>query len=416
MTERLNVWWGSRLVGVIHRAGKVQMSFAYAPDWLLSPDTFALSLSLPLQNDPFSWEATRAFFDNLLPELDVRQRVGKRLQVSPRQAFALLERLGAECAGALSILPEAELPVPPQDQRYEKIDRKLLSLLIQEIPRRPLLAGEEGMRLSLAGAQPKLPVVKDGNSWLLPLNGAPSTHILKPPIADLPESVENEAFCMFLARAMELDVPDVELTDTRPRGYLVQRYDRKISPQGIVRLHQEDFCQALGLPPEVKYENDGGPALKDCFHVLTHCRETAKDQEKLLRLCVFNFLIDNTDAHAKNLSLLYDTPGAPRLAPFYDLICISVYPGMAWKLAMRIGGQYDPQFIMKRHWERLGTLVGWSALGTVDLVREMAERMLRLGSTPAEVFCKRYGESPVVRRISHNVRTRCRTTLERLSD
>lgn len=397
MKDSLNVWYKTERVGTITRHGKVHMVFAYAPEWLGSG--FPLSLSLPLQDAPFSEDLTRAFFDNLLPEEKAREFAGKNLRVSPKNPYGLLHELGAECAGALSILPEGETPDAPSTPKLQKLDLATFGEIIRQVPTRPLLAGEKGIRLSLAGAQAKLPLVVDGKHFYLSLNGSPSTHLIKPAVPDLPESVENEAFCMFLARVVHLNPARSFITDTRPRAYVVERYDRAIEGDHVRRIHQEDFCQALGVPPEIKYENEGGPGFAECFRLIDHCREPHHDKVSLFQWAVFNFIIGNADGHAKNLSLLYDAPPKPRLAPFYDLMSTAVYEGLTTRLSMRTGKQKDPAYIMRRHWERLGALAGWKPEISIQILRDMTDQTASMADFAADVFCEEYGESPTVRRI-----------------
>ncbi|WP_285905312.1 type II toxin-antitoxin system HipA family toxin [Pseudodesulfovibrio pelocollis] len=413
MSERLCVWLDSNHVGTLTRKGRTALSFAYDAGWMCSG--FPLSLSLPFQEHPFDDSRSRAFFDNLLPEQAVRDKVSKRLHVSQKNVFGLLAALGGECAGALTILHEGEIPAARPV--YEEISRDRLGEIISLLPQRPLLAGEEGLRLSLAGAQTKLPIARLGSTYLLPTQGAPSTHILKPPIDDLPGSVENEAFCMALAKLVDLDAPKAEITETYPRGYLVERYDRVVHPDGIRRIHQEDFCQAMGLPAELKYQNEGGPGTRECFDLLEHSATPVGDRTQLFRLVVFNHLIGNTDAHAKNLSLLYDAPPRPRLAPFYDLLCVGMFEaqGLGQKNAMKIGGQYDPKFIMKRHWLRLADEAGLGHPDALTMITALAKTLSTGAGYVAEAFRERYGKSRAVPRIVEFIQERCRLTLERLA-
>lgn len=413
MSDCLGVWIASDRIGTVTRKGRVALSFVYDAGWMRAG--FPISLSLPFQAAPFDEARSRAFFDNLLPEQAVRDKVSKRLHISQKNVFDLLAALGGECAGALTILPEGEIPaVKP---RYEEISRDRLGEIISLLPQRPLLAGEDGLRLSLAGAQTKLPIARLGGTYLLPTQGAPSTHILKPPIDGLPGSVENEAFCMALAKLMDLDVPKAEITGTFPRGFLIERYDRVVEPEGIRRIHQEDFCQAMGLPAEAKYQNEGGPGTRECFDLLEHSATQAADRMQLFRFVAFNHLIGNTDAHAKNLSLLYDTPPRPRLAPFYDLLCIGIHEaqGLGQKNAMKIGGQYDPQFIMKRHWLRLADEAGLGHADAVKIITALAKNLSVGAGYVAEAFQERYGKFRAVPRIVEFVQERCRLTLERLA-
>lgn len=409
MKDTLNVWYESKRIGTITRRGKIHMVFAYAPDWIRTG--FPLSLSLPLQRAPFSQKKTRAFFDNLLPEEKAREHAGKNLKVSPQNPYGLLYELGAECAGALSILPKNTTPEKSGHPQLFRLSNTDLITIIKELPKRPLLAGEKGIRLSLAGAQAKLPLVWDGKNFYFSLNGSPSTHLIKPTITDLPESVENEAFCMFLAKVTGLQTAATAITDTRPRAYVVERYDRKIKKESIKRIHQEDFCQALSVPPELKYENEGGPGFADCFQLLHHCHNPEQDKLSLFQWAVFNFIIGNADGHAKNLSLLYDHPPKPRLAPFYDLMSTAVYEGLTTRLSMQIGKQKNPDFVMQRHWERLGALAGWDAKTSVFHLNDITKRTIGTANRAADVFCKKYGESPVVRHICRIIAKRSQKIL-----
>ncbi len=188
----------------------------------------------------------------------------------------------------------------------------------------------------------------------MPLGAYPSSHILKPNMPDHEDTVINEAFCMRLAANMGLSVPKVEIRFLdHLQVYIIERYDREIADQGnLVRIHQEDFCQALGVPPDAKYEKEGGPGLAQCFALIrTYSTQPAADVKKLLAWVAFNYLIGNADAHAKNISLLLPEEG-PRLAPFYDLMCTAVYPALTDRMAMSVGGKGDPKWIIARYWEQ----------------------------------------------------------------
>ncbi|MEY2953562.1 MAG: hypothetical protein RLZZ401_1649, partial [Pseudomonadota bacterium] len=248
MARQLEVWLSGTQVGTLSQIDG-RLRFAYA-----SGATTPLSQSLPVRAEPFDDRATRPFFAGLLPEGGKRKQIARTLQVSTQNDYALLDSLGGECAGAVTLLNPGQTPQVPDALRDDVRwldDAQLLQMLI-EMPLRPMRAGDEGLRLSLAGAQDKLPVVQhaDGFRVGLPLHGSPSTHILKPPIAGVDGSVFNEAFCMTLARALKLDVARADIHRVDGQHYLlVARYDRTAGGQ---RLHQEDFCQALGIVSEHK--------------------------------------------------------------------------------------------------------------------------------------------------------------------
>ena len=340
MTRTLDVWWDGRIVGQLTQDSDGALGFAYDPEWLRQEGAPALSVSLPRREEPFSRRECRPFFGGLLPEESQRDAVARVLGVSRANEFALLDRLGGDVAGALQLLPPGERPTaPPPGEQPVPLDEAELVRVLDALPARPLLAGERGLRLSLAGAQSKVPVVLVDDAVALALPGQSTTHILKPPIPRFPATTENEAFAMRLASAAGLDVAPVEPRVVRDRTFLlVERYDRSRGVEGGVRrIHQEDFCQALAVAPERKYAGEGGPALKDCFALLRRvAARPAVDLLKLLDAVIFNLIAGNADAHGKNFSLLHDEAG-PRLAPFYDLLSTIAWPELSPRLAMKIG-------------------------------------------------------------------------------
>jgi serine/threonine-protein kinase HipA len=340
MTRTLDIWWDGRLVGQLTQDKHGELGFAYARTWLDDDLAQPLSASLPKRAEPFTRRECRPFFGGLLPEEGQRDAAAQALGVSRANDFALLDRLGGDVAGALQLLPPGEGPATlAPDQRPTPLDDAGLIRVLDALPVRPLLAGEEGLRLSLAGAQSKVPVVLVDGAVALPAPGQPTTHILKPPISRFTATTENEVFVMRLAAAIGLDVAPVEPRTVQDRTFLlVQRYDRAIGDDGFVRrIHQEDFCQALGVPPETKYASEGGPTFRDCFALLRRVAERpAVDVLKLLDAVIFNVIAGNADAHGKNFSILYGDEG-PRLAPLYDLLATVAYPDLSPKFAMKIG-------------------------------------------------------------------------------
>ena len=328
-----------------------RLVFAYDASWLARKTIPVISQSLPAQAEPHEGPEVEAFFGNLLPEGDVRSAVARALRISERNDYALLEAIGGDCAGALMLVrPDASIIETTAAGSLLPVEE--LRRMVMEAPSRPLLAGEQGMRLSLAGAQTKFALCKAGDHWVKPTPGAISTHILKPAIRDLPGSIENEAFCMTLAKRCGLGVPDCWI-ETDPPLYVVERYDRvrDVATGKVKRLHQEDFCQALGVPSSNKYEAEGGPGLKACFDLVRRVSsDPAGDLLRLLDWVIFNFLIGNHDAHAKNLSLIF-CGGQTRLAPFYDLISTAAYPHLSDKFAMRIGGAKAVRYMSMRDWQ-----------------------------------------------------------------
>lgn len=421
MGHELGVWLFDHRVGTLALV-QGRLNFWYLPEWLSQTGARALSCSLPLQAEHFDDHLTRPFFAGLLPEGRLRQLIAQQFQVSRQNDFALLDRIGGECAGAVSLLaPGQSLPTSghPQDQRTHVrwlTDTEVIAIL-DELPRRPMLAGTDDLRLSLAGAQDKLPLVFDGQRIGLPTQGAPSTHILKPAIAAVHDSVINEAFCLALADTLGLNTSKSCVHTVQGRQFLlVDRYDRMADSDGRQqRLHQEDFCQALGVVPEMKYQNEGGPTLAQCFELVR--RVTRPSAPQVLRLfddVIFNALIGNHDAHAKNFSLLYAGPSAA-LAPLYDALCTAVYPSLTPKMAMKIGSKYKFSEVQPRHWEQFADEAGLAKAAAKKRILQLATLLpaaaRKLKSDPERGFSDHH----LVQQIIELIDQRCTLTQRRLT-
>jgi serine/threonine-protein kinase HipA len=416
MARHLEVWLLGAHVGTLSQVDG-RLGFAYAPG-----ATTPLSQSLPIRSEPFDDRATRPFFAGLLPEGGKRKQIAKTLQISTQNDYALLDSLGGECAGAVTLLEPGQSPRPLDGARDVRwLDHAQLLQVLDEMPLRPMRAGDDGLRLSLAGAQDKLPVVldADGQRVGLPLNGSPSTHILKPPIAGVDGSVFNEAFCMALASGFKLDVARTHIQaiadGEQQRHYLlVARYDRQTDLPGQ-RLHQEDFCQALGIVSEHKYQNEGGPGLAQAF-ALVHSvtRPSAPHTLKLLDYVVFNALIGNHDAHGKNFSLLY-TPAGAVLTPLYDALCTAVYPTLTDKMAMKIGGKYKFSEVMARHWEQFALDAALSPAQVKKRILDIAKRLPDLAHATQAALLSQGNGHPIIDRIVTLIEQRCALTIRRLT-
>jgi serine/threonine-protein kinase HipA len=396
--SKLGVFFRDTLVGRLWLDERRRFVFEYNEDWLIRKGAVPLSLSLPLRKAPYTDDAARPFFANLLPESEIRKVIARQLGISEQNDFAMLEEIGGECAGAVSVLPQGSFP--QENPGYRELGEEELHKVIAELPRRPFLVGEKGVRLSLAGAQNKLPVYMEGNRIFLATGNSPSTHIMKPPIQGLEETVENETFCMMLASSLGLPVPQVTIRRGQDKLYIVERFDRERDKEGkVLRLHQEDFCQALGILPDQKYESEGGPSLGRCFGLLKERSiSPAADQKALLSCVAFNFLVGNADAHAKNLAVIY-TPKGPRLAPFYDLICTRVYPGLTDRLAMRIGGENRLDWIQPRHWERFSSEINIKFRMILRTLKEMAQKITSNAGALVRGSSNEFGNSNIVGKI-----------------
>jgi serine/threonine-protein kinase HipA len=383
--SELIVYLAARRAGRLIRKENGNLQFRYDPDHA-GP---ALSQALPLQAEAHPHAVCRAVFGGLLLEGEAREALARNLRVSIANDYALLQELGGDCAGAITLLePDQQLPSEP---RVKPLDEEQLDRLLRELPERPLAANpEEGIRLSLAGAQPKLPVIVESDAFALPLNvAAATTHIVKPEPTRFPGLVDNEAFCMELARMVELPaaVASKRFTVSGLPYLLVERYDRDLTIEPIRRLHQEDVCQALGRQSDRKYQAEGGPTVVETVTLLRNCSSLpAQDLPTFWRALVFNWLIGNCDAHAKNFSLLYDT-GAPMLSPLYDLVSTTVYPRLSKRLAMSIDGATQIEDVDTRAWEALATEAGYSPrfarTTTNALVERTVEEAARLAAQPS---------------------------------
>jgi len=380
---RLLVYLNEEMLGVVERRGPARYRFAYSDNVLArhGEGSILLSASLPVRAGSFSPSRSAPFFEGLLPEATARVGVARRFGLSEADGFGLLSALGADCAGAVVVLPADRSPSPEQSGT-KSLSAADLEALVGELPRRPLgvSADPDGVRLSLGGVQDKLVLVRTADGRFgLPRGGWPSTCLLKPDYGHYEDIAANEAFCMRVAAAAGLDVAVTELLEVgRTPCLYVERFDRSVTRDGLIsRIHQEDMCQGLGLLPAAKYEENGGPSVADVVGLLRALGSprAALDINAFVKAVLVSFLLGNSDAHGKNFALLYEPTAAVRLAPLYDVVSTAVYPEVTSRLAMRIGGVDDPADVGLAAWERLATECGLGGqLGR--FVREWAEEVV----------------------------------------
>ena len=412
--KRLHVYLHDHVVGFLDMDNSGLLEFQYTSEWLTHAAAVPLSRSLPLEKGSFQGGQVRPFFAGILPDEGSRRRIAGVLGISERNDFDMLWHIGGECAGAVSLLPESSLPPGTGKTEMRHLTQTRLQEILTELPRRPLMAGVEGIRLSLAGSRDKLPVILNNGKFALPLGNTPSTHILKPEPDRFPGLVANEVFCMKLALKVGLNVPEIHMLNFGNRVcIMIKRYDRVPDATGTVRrIHQEDFCQALGLPPEKKYQQEGGPLIRDCIGLL--CKWSTVpvlDIPAFMDALIFNVLIANADAHGKNYSMLY--PGRRRvLAPLYDLVCTAAWPELSDVPAMKIGKSDSMNEIRPEHWKKMAveTGIGWPMLR--ERLRYLGQKTLLALKDPD--LTKLAEDSSMALRIAGIIKDRATLLIEKL--
>jgi serine/threonine-protein kinase HipA len=412
---KLDVWLHVEHVGVLTNAGFGLVGLEFTEDTIIrhGAGSRLLSISLPLDRGPLEPRRATSFFRGLLPEGAALQRVAQKERLSDNDCFGLLERLGRDCAGALSIRP-AGLDAERVEAAIRWLTAPQLKQLLINLPFNPLGLDDEGrVRLSLAGAQDKLVVCIDDDGVVgQPLDGHPSSHILKPPptrvdgagVVAFPDLVANEAFCMRLAALAGLSVAEVAVRHLDGLKMLVvTRFDRQMEDGKARRIHQEDSCQALNIDPMHKYQEHGGPGLTEIAELLrAYATSPIPDILKLLRLTIFNTLIGNADAHGKNFALLHLAEGL-ELAPAYDLVSTAVYPRGNPRLAMDIGPATDLSQVDRPALEAMFDACGVPSRLAQRTIADTCDAIV--GALPAAIeVAKREGwNAPIVDQINDRV-------------
>jgi len=375
--KQLDVFMGADQIGSLRERSDGVLIFGYDSVWLATEKAVALSPELPLSEQEYVGQAVTAYFDNLLPEGSVRDFIARVEHISPNNVFGLLERFGGDTASAFSVLPQGQ--TPSAEPHYLPVSMEAIREWFATSRGIPLNITGEQARMSLSGAQDKMTIFigKDGG-MAIPLGSAPSSHIIKPSMgypSHIPQTAINEALVMTLARAIKLDVPDVQFMPELD-AVVISRYDREIAPEGqLKRLHQNDLCQIMGVPSQHKYESEGGPSLKTCIDtIMQHSSQPALDKKRMIEWVAFNLAIGNMDSHAKNISLLFANERT-RLAPFYDMVCTTVYPNLSKKFAFKIGGENRPGWIMNRHWEQFAGDIDVKPQLITKIRLDMSERI-----------------------------------------
>lgn len=345
---------------------------------------------MPLGDRVYGNATCEAYFGGLLPESEAAKKaIGQRYGFSANNTFSLLSVIGHDCAGAVSLMHSDRPAV--EDEWHEIAARPLsdaeLAQHVRELPNRPLFVGVEQMRLSLAGVQDKAAVVLLNGEIYVPKDDCPTTHILKPEISGFVGSVQNEYLSMRLAK--KLGLPTAEVMIRRAEDItllLVARYDREVVGNRVKRIHQEDFCQALGIQSSRKYQKEGGPTFSQCFDLMMGTLTPAANRNMLAEVLVFNLLTGNADAHGKNFSLLHLGPEAMTLAPFYDLLSTQSFPQLSQEMAMKIGGTYYGAAVTTKDWEKLCRSIGYGFPMLRQIVKRQTETLPEFLATEREAL------------------------------
>ena len=374
-----------RETGRVARDARGKLSFTYNEEWRHAENAYPLSLSMPLALERHANEKIDPFLWGLLPDNElILGQWAQRFHVSARNGFSLIAAVGEDCAGAVQFVRPQRLEtiLGPAVPEIEWLDDAAIAQRLRTLRedhsawRIPRDTGQ----FSLAGAQPKTALLFDGGRWGVPSGRVPTTHIFKPPSGDFDGHVENEHFCLELARSLGLPTVNSRIMHFDDEvSIVVERYDRLRTPEGLRRIHQEDICQALALSPTRKYQNEGGPGIRAIVELLrTYSGNAAEDVNTFMDSVAFNWLIVGTDAHAKNYALLIGAGSRVRLAPLYDLASVLPYPDIdiqRVKLSMKLGDEYRFRNIHRRHWQRAAEELRLDPERLIQRVNDLAAQM-----------------------------------------
>lgn len=366
----LFAYMNTEKVGTLARSANGRLEFSYAPSWLESSSGRPLSLSLPFTEQIYAGDRVENYFDNLLPDSQpIRNRIQKRFGTASNNGFDLLWHIGRDCVGALQLLPE-DRQADVRKIEADPLSNAKIATILKSYRTMPLgMCEDNDFRISVAGAQEKTALLKLADQWHLPLGTTPTSHIFKLPIGqiehsgmDLCDSVENEWLCHAILKAFGLPVANTEmLTFEDTKALVVERFDRRWSADGtwLIRLPQEDMCQALNVPPALKYESDGGPGFRQIMELLLGSTDSLADRRLFMTANLVFWLLGAIDGHAKNFSIFLLPGGGFKLTPLYDVI--SAFPLIAkkqleqrrLKMAMALIGNnrhYEWHTMLYRHW------------------------------------------------------------------
>lgn len=388
LKKKLNVYLNHLLIGELGEDKKNSFYFQYHPQWLKNEKAFSFSLPLPLREEPYTGAPVYAYFDNLLPDnISIRRKIALQTLAASAEVFDLLAKIGRDCVGALQFLaPEEPPPLPHKVQGEPQSEKQILET-VRDLEYFPLgIKDHQDLRLSLAGMQEKTAYLFYQNQWMRPLGTTPTTHIFKPTMRPekmqipLTHSVENEWLCSQILKAFDLPVAATEILEIESEKILVvERFDRQWRPGNIlIRVPQEDLCQALQVASDHKYESDGGPGIQKIMDLLSGSQNRETDRKNFMKSQILFWALSAIDGHAKNFSLFHSPVGF-QLTPLYDVLSASpaVRQGQIsdhdLKVAMAVGEKrhYKVLEIFRRHWEQTAKLCKFPSKDLEELIHEI---------------------------------------------
>ncbi len=387
----LRVFLNNRLVGHLTKEPGGAIGFQYGESWLEWEHAMPVSLSIPLRETPFRGGPVAAVFENLLPDSDaLRHRIAAKVGASGTDAYSLLAAIGRDCVGALQFIADGDEETDVTGKiEGDVVDDKAIDRLLRSLTQAPLgLSRDDAFRISVAGAQEKTALLRHDGKWIKPHGTTPTTHLLKTQIGQLPDgsdlsnSIENEYYCLKFVEAFGLPVNQAEIkTFGETKALVIERFDRHWTRDGrLLRLPQEDCCQALSVPPALKYQSDGGPGMVPILDLLKGSDTPAKDQMVFVKAQLLFWLLGATDGHAKNFSIYLGSGGSFHLTPLYDVL--TAQPSLdskqisrkQMKLAMSVGRSRHYRFanIHPRHFIQTGVEAGLPKALVPDAIEQIA--------------------------------------------
>lgn len=390
----LRVYMNNRRVGTLSREASGAIGFSYHDDWLGWEHALPVSLSLPLRETPYRGEPVAAVFENLLPDSDrLRRLVAEKVGARGTDAYSMLTKIGHDCVGALQFISgDDDAPDATGKLEGEPVDEATIEKILKGLSQAPLgLSSDDAFRISVAGAQEKTALLWHDGQWIKPHGTTPTTHLIKTQIGELPggidlsDSVENEYYCLKLTEAFGLPVNTATIeTFGDTKALAIERFDRRWTKDGrLLRLPQEDCCQALSVPPTLKYQNEGGPGMVDVLDLLKGSDTPMEDQEVFLKAQLVFWLIGATDGHAKNFSVFLSPGGSYRMTPLYDIV--TAQPALnarqierkQMKMAMSVGNSRHYRFdqIHGRHFVQTTMRAGLSKKRAISIIEDIEAKV-----------------------------------------